>query len=101
VSFHDLDQPIGRRTVEGRIRFAHQDSWADRLGLENAHARLYPEITSLPRRGHDGGCVGRVSGDGERPAAERRIVLLLDRGEGAVEVDDECRRIGSVETQLL
>jgi hypothetical protein len=26
-------------------------------------------------------------------------VLLLDRGEGAVEVDDECRRIGGVETQ--
>src|SRR5207302_5008091 len=39
--------------------------------------------------------------DRHRAPAEPRVVLLLDGGEGAVQVDDQGRRVGGVEAQAF
>src|SRR5207245_8735249 len=73
----------------------------DRLRLEDTHPGVDAEVARLPRCGHDGGGVGRVGRDRQRPAAQHGVVLLLDRGEGAVEVDHEGRRVVSVQAERI
>jgi len=100
VPIHDLDELVRRRAVEGRVGLADDDRRVDRLRLEHLHAGLDAEVARLSRRGDDRGRVDVVGSDRDRPSAKRPIVLLLDRGERAVQVDDERRRLGQVEAKL-
>ena len=98
VALHDVDEPIGGGTVQGRVGLHDKHSREDRLGLIHSHAGLDAQVAGLSRRGDDGGGISGIGGDGEGPAPESRIVLLLDRCEGAVQIDDKGCRLSRINT---
>ena len=100
VPRHDRDQLVGHRAVAGWVRLRHRDRRPDRLRLEDPHAGPDAEVTRFPRRGHDGGGVGRVGGNGQGAVSQPGVVLLLDRGKSTVQIDHESRRVGPVEAQI-
>ena len=96
MPLEDFDELVGHDPVARWVGLADDHVGEDRLGLEDFHPCPDAEVACLAGRGDDGGGVGGVSGDREDLAAQLGDVLLLDRGEGAVEVDDEGGGVGGV-----
>ena len=64
-------------------------------GLAQRHRRVDPEPPRLVAgRRHDAALVGPAAPDDDRPAAQLRVVALLDGREERVEVDVEDRPVG-------
>jgi hypothetical protein len=83
---------LGETAIDLGVAFEDDHLRAQPLRLAQPHARLEPEAPRLVRARSD-----HAGADDDRAALQRRVALLLDRGEERVDVDVEHDAIGGGE----